>query len=93
MSMPKFSGNDLAAVLISAFCGSLLSNNSLNTKVTLFFEIHIFTIAIFSELSAKFAEIYTSIHILPAFCRGLCAQFRAVRRLSCGCRLPASRRV
>lgn len=47
----------------------------------------------FSELRAMIAQIYTSIHILPASCRGLCARFRAVRRLSCDCRLPASRRV
>lgn len=63
--MSKFSGNDLVAVLISAFCGLLLSNNSLNTKITLFFEIRIFTIVIFNELRAMVAQIYTSIHILP----------------------------
>jgi hypothetical protein len=42
-------GNDLATVLISAFCGAMLSNNS-TVKVSIFFGI---SIVYFSFLSDK----------------------------------------
>ncbi len=72
MGISDFQSNDLAAVLISMFCGPLLSNNSSPTKVILFRELTKLSLILGGRVNLR---LFPSVHLSLGQLDGLNVSF------------------